>query len=125
MTPSGPPRVVVVDDEKLIADTLGEILRLHGMEVKVCYDPMFAITAGRTLNPHVLISDIVMPRMSGLQLARYYAEHHPECRVLLISGNVTKLLAEAESDGPLPQVLEKPVHPAQILAFIDSCVAAT
>ena len=96
------------------------------MEVTVCYDPMLAISTGRMLHPQVLISDIVMPKMNGFQLARHYAEHHPECRVLLISGNVTTtLLAETEGLGPLPQVLQKPVHPTKILDFIDSCVPAT
>ena len=120
-------RVVVVDDEKLVADTLGEILAQHGMEVTVCYDPMLAISTGRMLHPQVLISDIVMPEMNGFQLPRHYAEHHPECRVLLISGNVTTTLLAEETEGLCCslEVLQKPVHPTKILDFIDSCVPAT
>lgn len=122
-TPSGPLRVVIVDDERIIADTLGEILAEHGLEVTICYEPALAITAGKTLHPHALISDVAMPGMSGFELARHYARHHPECRVLLLSGHASSAqhAREAENGGFVQQYLQKPVHPSVILAFIDSC----
>jgi len=124
-SPSAPMRVLVVDDETAVANSLGEILALHGFEVFVCYDPALAIIAGQKLKPQVLISDVVMPNMSGFQLAGHYTRHHPQCHVLLVSGNATapSLGRQAEASGPLPLYLEKPVHPSMILGFVNSCAA--
>lgn len=119
-----PLRIIVVDDERSVADSLAEILQDRGYEVFVCYDPTLAITAGDKLRPHVLISDIVMPHMNGFELARHFAQHHPQCKVLLLSGNASSasLAHDAEAAGPVPHCLDKPVHPSRILSFLESCV---
>ena len=123
-TQDAPIRIVVVDDEEVIADTLGLILQERGFEVLVCYDGEHGRLAAQVFNPQILISDVVMPGMNGLELARYYASHNPGCRVLLISGNgaTGELAKAAERDGTIPPILPKPMPPTQILEFIDSCI---
>jgi YesN/AraC family two-component response regulator len=70
-----------------------------------------------------VISDVVMPGMNGVDLAVYFEHQHPECKVLLISGNAVAgtLLQESAKLGHLHQILAKPVHPGQILEFLANC----
>lgn len=116
-------RVMVVDDEKLIADTMAMILNSRGHQTKVAYSAELAIDAIPDFRPEIVISDVVMPRMTGVDLAIYLAKHYPECKVMLISGNT----ATADLIANLPAGLEiplfaKPVHPTVILDFVSSCV---
>ena len=63
------PRVLVVDDEKLIVDTLAEILQNAGFHVAAAYDGWTALEAARLFHPDYLLSDVLMPKMNGVELA--------------------------------------------------------
>jgi signal transduction histidine kinase/ActR/RegA family two-component response regulator len=64
-------RILLVDDSKDAADSMAILLRLAGHEVKVAYDGQTALALARLQSPEVVICDISMPGMSGLELARY------------------------------------------------------
>ena len=81
-----PLRVLVVDDEKNIADTLNQIFRAQGFDSRVAYDGSAALAEARTFAPEVLITDVLMPGMSGWDVALAYSKLLPECRVILFSG---------------------------------------
>jgi signal transduction histidine kinase len=75
--PADPPpdrlptlRILVVDDNREAANTLGLLLKLAGHEVRVAYDGPAALEAARTFQPQVLLQDIQMPGMSGFEVAR-------------------------------------------------------
>jgi DNA-binding NtrC family response regulator len=107
----------VVDDEPIISDTLSEILRISGYEARAFYDAETALNACLTCNPDIVISDVVMPGMSGVDLAIEIRERNPSCRIILISGNVgmTDMLESARIRGYDFEVLVKPVPPTELL----------
>jgi len=113
-------QVFVVDDETVIAATLAMILRHQGLEARSFDSPLEALNATREIVPDLLISDVMMPEMSGIELALKVREYCPECKVLLFSGQAATadLLEKARADGHDFEVLAKPVHPSDLLAKI-------
>jgi CheY-like chemotaxis protein len=81
--------ILVVDDEKRIADTLALILRSKGYVVQAAYDGMQAYEICRTVIPRLLISDVVMPEMNGIELAiKVRAEDASLCGASLLRPGV-------------------------------------
>lgn len=110
-------RVLIVDDERVIADTLTLILRSRGYTVGTAYSGEDAVELAEAMHPDVLISDVVMGRMSGVDAAIAICGELPHCRVILISGQsiTTELLRDATACGHDFEVLIKPVHPNVLL----------
>lgn len=116
------PRVLIVDDECVIADSLALILNQNGFDATAVYSGEAAVETAVTFNPDVLISDVVMGEMNGIELALRVSVLLPGCRVILISGNAATadLLHGAEAHGYHLEMLVKPVHPRVLL----QCLAA-
>ena len=113
--------VLVVDDEVVIADTLSAILARNGIAAMTAYDGPAALAIARVVPPDLLLTDVVMPDMSGIDLATAVLQIVPHCKVLLFSGQAaTKdLLAEAREGGRDFSIIAKPVHPKELLARIS------
>lgn len=119
--PQSPLRVFVVDDESVIASSLAMILRFYGgFHASSFTDPTKALQAAHAEVPDLLISDVVMPQMSGIDLAIQLRDVCPDCKVLLFSGQAASadLLEAARVSGYEFEILAKPVHPADLLASI-------
>ncbi len=111
--------VFVVDDERLIAETLKMILVQSGFAATAFEDPYKALEAAASGPvPDLLISDVVMPGMSGIDLAVQFRRDYPGCKILLFSGQAATadMLATAKLHGHDFEVLAKPVHPSDLLA---------
>jgi PAS domain S-box-containing protein len=78
-------RVLVVDDNREAANSLGLLLKLVGHNVRVAYDGPAALEAARTFQPQVLLQDLQMPGMSGLQVARRLREQHGSGSALFVA----------------------------------------
>jgi len=113
------PVVLVVDDESAIADTLVEILNRTGYAAVAVYSAEEALETALVMPPELLITDVVLPGESGIDLAIVVRRIFPECRILLFSGQAatSDLLASAGSAGDGFQMLTKPVHPKDLLAW--------
>lgn len=120
------PTVLVVDDECAIADTLTEILSRSGYSAKTAYDATGALDSALLQPPEVLITDVVLPGMSGIELAITMRRIFPDCKVLLFSGNAatSSLLASATRAGHNFTLLTKPVHPKEMLLRVAECIGA-
>jgi CheY-like chemotaxis protein len=126
LTKKRSPVILVVDDEKVIADTLSIILRKSGFETMTAYNGPAALELAAKLTPDLLISDVVMPKMSGIDLAITMKHTIPTCKVLLFSGQAATidLLAQARDQGYDFTTLTKPVHPTDMLRRITECLSA-
>lgn len=115
-------RVFVVDDEEIIARTLAKILEMSGFAAIPFTDPSEALSRAAAEAPNLLLSDVVMPQMSGIELAIQMQKSYPECKVLLFSGQASTadLLAKAREEGHNFHLLTKPVHPTDLLAAIKT-----
>jgi DNA-binding response OmpR family regulator len=113
-------RVFVVDDDRVIASTTAIILELSGYEARSFVNPLEALEAARTVRPDLVIADVVMPGLSGIELAVRLKELCPTCKVLLLSGQAVtgELLEAAREQGHEFEVLAKPIHPDDLLARI-------
>jgi FixJ family two-component response regulator len=120
--PQTEPVVFVVDDEEIIAKTLAIILSGSGFYAKSFTDPSVALAEARKMEPNLLITDVSMPGMTGIDLAIEMKRVYPKCKTLLFSGQASTadLLEKARKDGHDFVLLQKPVHPADLLREIRS-----
>ncbi|MGA8288026.1 MAG: response regulator [Acidobacteriaceae bacterium] len=124
LTPDSEQRksiVLVVDDEAVIADTLSAILARNGVTAMTAYDGVTALAIARVIPPDLLLTDVVMPEMNGIDLAAAVLQLVPHCKVLLFSGQAATndLLAEAREGGQDFSIIAKPIHPTELLARIS------
>jgi DNA-binding NtrC family response regulator len=117
--------VYVVDDEKVIATTLAAILKSSGFDAIAFVDPLEALLAAESQVPDLLITDVMMPQLNGVDLGVQFKAIHPEVKVLLFSGQAktSDLLADARKAGHNFELLTKPVHPTDLLKAIRELTA--
>lgn len=109
--------VLVVDDEPIITETLVDILQHEGFEAVPAADGMSAVEKATELKPDILLADVSMPRLNGVEAAKRILLMLPKVRVVLFSGQAetADLLAQAREEGYDFEVLAKPVRPDQLL----------
>ena len=124
--PATPPTVLVVEDEEEVRALTRDVLEMHGYVVLEALDPDDALRFGES-HPgpiHLLITDVVMPRVSGPELARRLRARRPTLRVLCMSGypeSADRPAGEAAWNG----WLQKPFNPDGLIAKVRECLAAT
>lgn len=111
------PKVIVVDDERLLADTTADILCRAGFNTRIAYDAFEALKIMASFHPDYIITDIIMPAMNGVELAIAVAKTYPATKILLYSGQagIADILEESRGKGFEFPLLAKPVHPSKLI----------
>lgn len=116
------PRILVVDDERLIADTIVQILNRNGFIAEAAYSGSQAIELARLYCPELVLSDVMMPNVDGVEAAIEIRGHCPDTRIVLFSGQAAtvEILARARDRGFNFELLPKPIHPTQLIKHLRS-----
>jgi CheY-like chemotaxis protein len=121
-------KILVVDDERPIVDSLKEIIAGAGYEVFSAYSGEEAVSKIQASCPNLLLSDVLMPQMNGFELALEVKRTCPDCRLLLFSGQAaTAQLAQNYVQsftrlGYRFDLLPKPIHPEVLLKKLQDAL---
>lgn len=110
-------KVLVVDDQRLIADTLAEILEDAGFQALAAHDGWEALEVAARFRPDWVLSDVLMPRMNGVELAITLRQNYPGTSILLFSGQagISEILMEGQRKGYEFELIAKPIHPLKLI----------
>jgi CheY-like chemotaxis protein len=118
-------KILIVDDELPIVESLAEILESAGYQVTTATSAGEAISKAKQVSPEILLSDVLMPAMNGFELALRIKDALPNCRLLLFSGQAsTAQLAQQAIQsftrkGYRFELLPKPLHPDALLKKLE------
>lgn len=118
-------RILVVDDEKPLAETLVTILRMNNYEVQAAHDGVEGYNTAASFAPDLIISDVAMPNRNGVEMAIDIQRDLPGTEILLISGQAAtvSVLEAARQRGYDFECLAKPIHPLDLLNKIAALLA--
>ncbi len=111
---NGPRRLLVVDDDRDIAQLIGRIATEAGFEARVLTDPLEFMAVFDAFAPDVVSIDILMPRIEGIELVEWVVARRSDVRILIVSGSdplyaeIANLMADAKGAERL-EYLPKPV----------------
>src|SRR6478735_8718502 len=80
-------KLLILDDEQSILDSLSRALADLGHELILCTDPHKALEIIKTEVPQVVITDLKMPGMDGLEVLQRVKEYNPDIQVILVTGH--------------------------------------
>jgi CheY-like chemotaxis protein len=120
VVPETKRKILVVDDERVIAETLTIILNQAGFEARAVFSGESAVNSLDDFKPNLLLSDVMMSGMTGIEAAMITRTKLPLCKILLFSGQAatSDLLESARERGHEFEVLTKPIHPTDLLTKI-------
>jgi CheY-like chemotaxis protein len=104
------PRVLVVDDNRLLATTIQDVLEDDGLEVMSANDGVDGYSAYLLFKPDIVITDIQMPRKNGLEMMGHIRTHDPMIKTIYMSGDINSFrpfLIEEKKRYPV-SFFEKP-----------------
>ena len=108
-------KVLVVDDDPTVRDVLTTLLGFDGFEVVSAPDGPTALQLAKTLDPDIVLLDVVMPGIDGLEVCRTLRNRAPDTRIVMLTGRGA---AEDELDGVAAGAhayLKKPFSPLELL----------
>jgi DNA-binding NtrC family response regulator len=119
-------RVLIVD-ERSLADTLVMNLQREGHEAASAYNGAAALQKIKCFIPDCVISDVIMPGMNGIELCAIIERKHPDCHILLFSGqpSTNELVEKARAQGHTWALLARPVDPDELLDKLASLHAGS
>ncbi len=123
---TGSRKIIVVDDETTIADTLALIFSSNGYDARTAYSAEQALETLEEWKPDLAIIDVVLPGMNGIEFAIFLKASYPDVHFLLFSGQpgTGGLLEDAKRKGHLFEILAKPLHPSFMLATVANMLSA-
>ena len=120
MTENPSQTVFVVDDEPGTASMISAILNASGFQATAFTDPEKVMQAAESCCPNILISDVFMPEMNGIELAIKFKTAYPKCKILLFSGNAaaSRLMEVATRKGHDFTLMSKAILPKDLVSAV-------
>ena len=124
--PAAKLKVLIADDERVIADTLAAILNQAGFEARAVYSCIKALEMAPEFKPDLFLADVIMSDLNGIEAAIRMKALLPNIRVFLLSGQTatSELLERANATGYGFEILTKPLHPKELISRLQECMAA-
>ncbi len=120
-------RILIVDDDRLVADTLSMVFAANGFDAEARYSASDGLERARSFGPKLVVCDVTMPEENGLQLAAQLRYELPDTHVLMFTAftsNAAKVDAYSMDTGhPLP-LLNKPCRPEELLRACNALLDA-
>lgn len=112
------PKVLVIDDDRVVADMLAEILRLNGFSPVALYSGEEAISFAEQFKADIVLSDIRMHGMDGVEAAQTIRQRYPECRVILFTASTVNTKTKQAIERSGFEFLQRPLHPQSVLSTL-------
>ena len=114
--------ILLVEDNDAVRASLGAVLEIGGYNVLLAMDGSEAVEiVSKSKDPiHLLITDVVMPRLSGVVLARQLQQQRSEMKVLFMTGYNRQIAIEQYDMSEKANFLQKPISMDQILQTVTS-----
>ena len=116
--------ILLAEDDESMRRFLATALERAGHTVTACGDGSEAFEALRGVAFDLLLSDIVMPGLDGIELAKRAAELHPQLKIMFITGFAAVALHPAAEAPKQAKVLSKPFHLREIVQEVERMIAA-
>ena len=117
-------KILLAEDDESLRRFLAKALERAGYEVVSCPDGETALEALQDGPFDLLLTDIVMPGVDGIEVARQAAAREPSQRIMFITGFAAVALSAADRAPAGAKVLAKPVHLREIVAEVERMIAA-
>lgn len=114
------PVILVADDEPIVAHTLVQILEGEGFDALYVSDGAAAVRWARDARPDLVICDVIMPTLNGVEAAKQIRALLPSTHIILFSGQAaaSDMVKKAETGGHRFELLAKPIKPEALLVLI-------
>jgi DNA-binding NtrC family response regulator len=116
--------ILILDDEPIVGDRLKTILGKYGHHVEVFTDPLSALRCLEEKNIDIVISDIRMPEMDGIQVMNWISQSSQRTKVILITGYATLELARESLTKGAFDFIAKPFKSKEIRQTIQRAAEA-
>lgn len=114
-----PRRILIVDDEENVCNALCRSLRKEGYELFVAHEPLTGLEILGRIPVDLIISDHLMPKMTGLEFLKLVRERYPDCIRIMLTGHVDNQTAiDAINQGQVSRFLTKPWDVAELRTII-------
>lgn len=116
-------RILIVDDEPMVARTIGLIFRKHGFDSEIAASADAAMAAARANPPDIVLCDIDMPGRDGISLMNELGREMPGCPIVVLTGHYQSLERVTQCASKLSQsvsIATKPCQPAELLRMAGS-----
>ena len=117
--PRGGLRVLVVDDEQALADLVGSYLTRDGFEVSMAYDGAAAIDLARQVDPDVMVLDLGLPLVDGVEVCRV-VRTFSDCYIVMLTARTEEIDKLIGLSVGADDYLTKPFSPRELLARIQA-----
>jgi CheY-like chemotaxis protein len=119
--------VLIVEDEQALNNAYQIILRTAGYNVRVAYNGQEALDSAAEIEPALILLDLRMPRMDGIEFLRNYElkQNHPDVRVVVFSNyDMQKEIDDAYKLGADRYILKALASPKELIKIVDDTIAA-